>query len=271
MKTKSRRPDYNFTFSFIILIILALLALMGIFYTPYDPDTMNGMEKLMVPGVRHILGTDNFGRDIFSRICKGVGTTFFVAIMTVLIGASAGTLIGAITGYFGGILDEIIMRINDAIASFPTVLLALVFVSVLGFGKYNVIFALGVIFIPSFARIMRGEFLREKNHDYVKSARLMKASPFRIMFIHIFPNTMSVLFSSVAIGFNNAVLAEAGMSYLGIGVQPPDASLGRMLSESQTYLFSAPWMAIFPGIAIILLVLGFSMMGEAILKRRGGT
>lgn len=270
MKKKNRNNDYNLVFGALFLGILAIMAILSAVYTPYDPDAMNGVEKFMAPGFKHIFGTDNFGRDIFSRICKGVGTTFFVAIMTVLIGASIGTVIGAVTGYFGGFVDEVLMRINDAVASFPSVLLALVFISILGPGKYNVILALGIIFVPSFARIVRSEFLREKNLDYVKSARLMKAGSLRIMFIHIFPNIVPVLLSSVAIGFNNAVLAEAGMSYLGIGVQPPDASLGRMLSESQTYLFTAPWLALFPGISIIVLILGFSMMGEVVLKRRGG-
>ena len=165
-----------------------------------------------------------------------------------------GTVIGVLTGYFGGWFDEILMRINDVIVSFPSILLALVFISILGPGKYNVILALGIIFIPSFARLVRSEYIKNKNLDYVASARLMGVGKLRIMFVHILPNAMPTLLASVAIGFNNAVLAEAGMSYLGIGVQPPDASLGRMLSESQTYLGNAPWCVIFPGLAVILMV-----------------
>ena len=149
------------------------------------------------------------------------------------------------------------------------ILLALVFISILGPGKYNVIFALAIVFIPSFARITRSEFLSQREMDYVKSARLMGASHLRIMFVHIFPNALPSVLSMAAIGFNNAVLAEAGMSYLGIGVQPPDASLGRMLSESQTYLLSAPWCSIFPGLAVILLALAFSLLSDGILKKGG--
>ncbi len=171
-------------------------------------------------------------------------------------------LLGAITGYFGGLLDEVLMRVNDALAAFPSILLALVFISILGGGAYNIILALGIIFIPSFARIVRGEFIRQKELDYIKSARLMGASHFRIMFVHILPNILPALCSAITVGFNNAVLAEAGMSYLGIGVQPPDASLGRMLSEAQGYLFSAPWYALCPGVIIILLILGFSLINE---------
>jgi peptide/nickel transport system permease protein len=154
------------------------------------------------------------------------------------------------------------MRIIDGLLSFPSILLALVFVSIVGTGKYNIILALGILFIPSFARIVRSEFILQKQMDYVKNAKVLGASNLRIIFIHILPNTLPILLSSISIGLNNAILAEAGMSYLGLGVQPPDASLGRMLSEAQTYLLSAPWYALAPGIMIIITVLGFSLLSE---------
>lgn len=235
---------------------------LGFFWTPYDPEAMDNANKLASVSLSHIMGCDNFGRDIFSRVLTGSGTTFLVALGTVSIGTLCGVVIGAFTGYYGGIVDEIFMRINDALFAFPSILLGLVFISLLGSGKYNVIVALGIAFIPSFARIVRSEFIRCKGMDYVKSARLAGAGNLRIMFVHILPNVMTVLSSSIMIGFNNAVLAEAGMSYLGIGVQPPDASLGRMLSEAQTYLFSAPGYAMFPGMVLILMVLGFSLLAE---------
>ncbi len=240
------------------------ILIVSFFYTPYNPNTMNGKEKFLAPCWTHWMGTDNFGRDIFSRVLAGLSTTFFVGISVTGIGAVFGTILGAFTGYFGGWLDEILMRINDALTAFPSILLALVFISILGTGKYNIILALGIIFIPSFARIVRGEFIRLKELDYVKSAKLMGAGKIRIMFVHILPNAMPALLSAITVGFNNAVLAEAGMSYLGIGVQPPDASLGKMLSEAQSFLFSAPWYVIFPGIVIILLILGFSFLSEGI-------
>lgn len=247
-------------------VMLALIAA-GFFWTPYDPEAMDSAAKLSGVSFSHLMGCDNFGRDIFSRVLKGGGTTLFVALGTVGIGTVCGIVIGAFTGYFGGIADEILMRINDVLFAFPSILLALVFVSLSGYGTRNVILALGIAFIPSFSRIVRGEFIRCKNMDYVKSAKLAGAGDLRIMFVHILPNTAPVLLSAVMIGFNNAVLAEAGMSYLGIGVQPPQASLGRMLSEAQTYLFSAPGFALFPGIFLILLVLGFSLLGEGIRDR----
>lgn len=262
---KSR--NYNLIFGSAITGIMLLLVIVGASYTPYDPNGMDAGAKFAGISLQHIMGCDNFGRDIFSRILAGAGTTLFVAAGTVLIGVIFGILLGAFTGYFGGMLDELLMRINDAVFAFPSVLLALVFISIWGNGTYRVMIALGIAFVPSFARITRGEFLKYRDMDYIKNARLQGAGHLRIMFVHILPNTMSVLLSAVMIGFNNAVLAEAAMSYLGLGVQPPDASLGRMLSEAQSYLFRAPNYAVFPGLCIILMVLGFSLLGEGIKGR----
>mgnify|MGYP000103117549 CR=1 FL=1 len=198
----------------------------------------------------------------------GLGTRGWSSLVTVASGGLTGTLVGALTGYFGGWGDEILMRLCDSITAFPSILLALVVIAVLGPGKWNVIWVLGILFIPSFARIVRGEFARCKHLNYIKSARLMGASHLRIIFRHILPNTVQVLLPIVAIGFNNAVLAEASMSYLGVGVQPPDASLGRMLSEAQTYLGRAPWYALFVGLAIVLMILGLSLLTEGLQQRR---
>ncbi|ROR28557.1 peptide/nickel transport system permease protein [Mobilisporobacter senegalensis] len=257
-----RNKEINFILGCIMVGIVICILLIGIFYTPYDPDQMDGLAKNMAPNLKHLFGTDNFGRDILSRVMAGSKITFLVAIFTVAIGAGIGTLVGAITGFYGGVLDEIIMRLNDALASFPSILLALVIVSVVDIGRFNLIFALGIVFIPSFARVIRSEFITLKEMDFVKNAKLMGASDFRIMFIHILPNTRKILRTSIMIGFNNAILAEAGMSYLGLGVQPPLSSLGRMLSEAQPYLFNAPWYALAPGFMIVFTVLGFSMLSD---------
>lgn len=266
-RVKKNKYQPNFIIGAVITSVMMLLTIVGFFWTPYDTTKMDAANKLAGCSLAHIMGCDNFGRDIFSRVLEGLGNTFIIAILTVIIGVVGGILIGAFTGYFGGWLDEVLMRINDVIFAFPSLLLALVFVSIFGTGKYNVVFALGIAFMPSFARIVRSEFIKYKEMDYVKSARLAGAGHLRVMFIHILPNTLTVLLSSIMIGFNNAVLAEAGMSYLGIGVQPPDASLGSMLSEAQSYLFSAPNYALFPGLTIILLVLGFSLLAESLKTR----
>lgn len=261
-----KKKNYNFILGAGITGIILLMIIIGIFYTPYDPNEMDSGAKFAGISFRHIMGCDNFGRDVFSRILEGSRTTLFVAAGTVFIGTFFGVIVGALTGYYGGIADEILMRFNDAVFAFPSILLALLFISLMGSGKYNVIIALGIAFIPSFARIVRSEFIQCKNMDYVKNAKLQGAGDFRIMFVHILPNTLTVLLSAIMIGFNNAVLAEAGMSFLGIGVQPPDASLGRMLSEAQAYLFRAPAYAVFPGVVIILMVLGFSLLSDGLKK-----
>ena len=239
----------------------------GIFVTPYDPEAMDASSKLAGISFKHIMGCDNFGRDVFSRVLKGSATTLFIATGTIGIGITGGILIGAFAGYFGGALDELLMRINDAALAFPSVLLALVLISLFGTGKYQIILSMGIAFIPSFARIVRGEFIRYREMDYVQQAKLIGAGSFRIMFVHILPNTFRVLVSSILIGFNNAVLAEAGLSFLGIGVQPPDASLGRMLSEAQAYLFSRPGYALCVGGTLIFIILGFSFSGEGIGRK----
>lgn len=267
---EQQNTSYNFTLGLIITGVMLALIIIGMFWTPYDPDAMQGSLKLQGPSMAHWFGTDQFGRDVLSRVLSGAGSTLMIAFGTVAIGGIVGIIVGATTGYFGGWFDEGLMRINDAVAAFPSVLLALVIISIAGTGKYKVMVALGIAFIPSFARVVRGEYMRLREADYVISAKLIGVKTPRILFVHMLPNILPALLSALAIGFNNAVLAEAGLSYLGIGVQPPDASLGRMLSESQTYLASGPWCAIFPGLFLVLLVLGVGILGEGILDRFGG-
>ena len=261
---KRKKWNYNLTIGLILTTIVVLMALVGHFWTPYGPTDMNSMLKNAAPSLAHPFGNDNFGRDILSRIMNGMGTTCFVALCTVGIGVVFGTIIGAITGFFGGWLDEIIMRLNDALSAFPSVLLALIFISLLGPGRNNIIFALGILFIPSFARIVRSEIIRYKELEFVKSARVMGAGKLRIIFVHILPNALVSMLTSATVGFNNAVLADASMSYLGLGVQPPEPSLGLMLSDAQAFLQIAPWYAIFPGLTIVMIILGFSMISEGL-------
>lgn len=257
---KNGKLNINRSIGVVLLLFAVLVSLVGCFFTPYDPNAMNAELKNAAPSFLHWFGTDNFGRDVFSRVMKGAGTTFLVGLSVVAIGAVGGCLLGAFTGYFGGKADLILMRINDAVAAIPSILLALVFVSVFGSGTWQLIAALGILFIPSFARVVRSGFLVQKELDYVKNARLMGAGHLRIMFVHILPNIRGSLLSALAIGFNNAVLSEAAMSYLSLGVQPPDASLGRMLSEAQPYFFRAPWSAVAPGMMILISVLGVGLL-----------
>ena len=235
---KKRNP--YLTVGLVMTGILTALIVLGFFWTPYDPNAMAAGPKLTGPSLAHLMGTDSFGRDIFSRVLKGAGTTYG-------------------------------MRLGDVLTAFPSILLALVVISLLGPGKTrNVILALGLVFIPSFARMARGTYAGLREVNYVKSARLMGASSSRILWRHILPNTWSVLLPALTIGFNNAVLAEASMSYLCIGVTPPDASLGYMLSESQGMFMSAPWYALGTGLTLVWMVFGVGLIGEGLQRRGGG-
>lgn len=261
---KRSRYGLKFYIGGALFVLFALLILWGLIRTPFDPKEMDAALKLAPVSFKHPMGCDQFGRDIFSRVLVGIRTTFLIACGTNLIGVFFGIVIGALTGYFGGIIDEILMRFNDAVLSFPSILLALVFIALMGSGTYRIMIAMGIVFVPSYARIVRAEFIRCRNMDYVSSVKLMGAGPLRIMFVHILPNVKNTLLTSLIIGFNNAVLCEAAMSFLGIGVQPPDASLGLMLSDAQAYLFLAPRYALLVGSVMVLLILGFALLSDAL-------
>ena len=262
LNIKYNKTNIRLIIGISLLVLIVLLVVFSLIVEIYDPNEVNYSEMLKKPTLKHFFGTDDYGRDIYTRVMRGAATTFGISLFTVAMGAVVGTVIGALTGYFGGIIDEILMRVNDCLASFPSILLALVVVSLLDKGTWNICIALGIVFIPSFARIMRAEFLKEKNKDYVLNARLMGASHLRIIFKHIFPNTLPILFSGILVGINNAVLAEAGLSYLGLGVQPPDPSLGRMLSEAKTFLLNAPWYELFPCLVMILFILSLTLISD---------
>ena len=258
------------TAGLVLTCLVAAAILLGFFWTPYDPNAMAAGPKLDPPSLSHLLGTDKFGRDIFSRILQGAGATASIALATLAIGAAGGVLLGALTGYFGGLADEVLTRVGDVLTAFPSILLALVIISILGPGsRLNVILSLGLVFIPSFARVTRTAFAALRDVNYIKSARLMGAGSARILAVHILPNTAPVLLPALTIGFNNAVLAEASMSFLGIGVTPPDASLGYMLSEAQGMFGIAPWYAVGTGLVIILMVFSAGLIGEGLQRGHG--
>lgn len=265
-----KKQNVYFVCGAIVMSVVAVMIVASFFWTPYNPTSMSASEKFMSPSVRHIMGTDNFGRDIFSRVMKGAGTTVGIAFLTIAIGGTIGALLGAVTGFFGGVIDDVLMRIGDVLTAFPSILLALVIISLTGHGSaLNIIIALGIVFIPSFARVTRSAFASLRNANYIKSATLMGASRGRILFVHILPNTFSTMLPAMTIGFNNAVLAEASMSYLGIGVTPPNASLGYMLSEAQGMITIAPWYALCTGFTLIMIVFGVGLFGAGIQNDAG--
>ena len=264
-----RKNNWYLTIGGALTACMLIFIAVGFFWTPYVPSAMSAADRGMGPSLQHLFGCDQMGRDIFSRTLEGAGSTLTIALAVLAVGAVCGLVIGALCGYYGGAADALIMRLCDAVAAFPSVLLAMVVLAVTGPGKYNVIGALGVLFIPSFARLVRGEFLKYRDRDFVQSAKLMGVSDLRIIFAHILPNVWPVLLSGLTIGFNNAVLAEASMSYLGIGVSATEPSVGYLLQDAQATLFSLPWYTAFPAAVVILLILGVSLLGEGVLDRMG--
>lgn len=268
-KAAKKRPDGTLQLyaGLVMVGIVVLLSLVSVFYTPYDVYAMDTTARFLPPSPAHLFGTDNYGRDIFSRAITGAGFTLFVAFLTVLSSSLISVVIGLVSGYAGGIVDEIIMRLLDAVSSFPGILIALVIVTVLDHGKYTIIPALCIMFIPSFSRIVRTGTLQYKNAGFVRNGRVFGASRARLLFVYILPNIFPILLSSVVVGLSNAILAESGMSYLGLGIQPPIPSLGRMLYEAQNIILKAPWCALAPGLVIVMTIAGFHCIGEGLRKR----
>lgn len=263
MIRKSLR-NTNFKVGLFLLSILALILLVSLFFTPYPPNAMNTQAKFQTPSLAHLLGTDNFGRDILSRVMKGSQTVFLVGFLSVLTGLVLGLLLGSLAGYFGGIADEIIMRLMDAKMAFPGIILALVLIAVFGSGSLNTAIAIGIASIPRFCRMTRAGFMQIKGMDYVKAAKSRGAGTLRLMLHHILPNILSPLVVTATLGFSGAILAEAGLSYLGLGIQPPEPSWGKMLYEAQAFLLTSPWYAFIPGCMITLCVLGFNLLGDGL-------
>ncbi len=231
----------------------------------HDPNLATVSDRLQGPGAAYWLGTDDLGRDQWSRIIHGTRISLQVAFGAIAVGTTAGYLLGIVSGYLGGKADDIIQRFVDALLAFPSILLALVMVSVLGAGIDKVIFAIAAGSAPRAARVSRGVVLSLKENVYVDSARVIGASNLRIMLRHILPNSMAPYLILASIGLGAAILAEASLSYLGLGVPPPYPSWGRMLSgNAQHYALIAPWLLVWPGVAIMTLVLAFNLFGDAL-------
>lgn len=232
---------------------------------PYDPYEQYYDRIMMRPSLEHLFGTDNFGRDLFSRVIWGAQISIKVGVWAVSIGTFLGTVLGLLSGYTGGKLDMILQRIMDGWMAFPSIILALAIVAVLGPGEFNVMVAIGLSQVPPANRVIRGAVLAEKNNPYVEAARAISSSELRIMFRHILPNVKAPIIVVVTIALGQAILSEAALSFLGVGVQPPNPAWGSMLSgHSRTYMLVAPWMAVFPGLAIFLTVMGWNLLGDAL-------
>ncbi len=248
---------------FLVLVIVAT-ALLSFLYTPYDSNRMNLAQRFLPPGSSHLLGTDQYGRDIFSRVMKGAVNSLVVGWVAVGIGMGFGVLLGSLAAYWRGWRDEGIMRLVDVFYGFPAVLSAILITSTLGPGIINSMLAIGIFYIPIFARLTRGASLSIWQRDYITSARALGQSNRAIIWHAILPNILSPLIVQATVQLAIAILAEAALSYLGLGTQPPHASWGRMLNEAQTFMEISPGLAIFPGLAIAWAVLGFNLLGDGL-------
>ncbi len=262
MKKISSSTYFNIGIS--IVAVLGALFVISFFYMPYDPTAMNLDATYAPPSLQHIFGTDEFGRDIFSRILKGSQLVYLIGFSAVLLGLIVGGLIGSIAGYFGGYIDDILMKIIETKMAFPGILLALMLLAVFGTDISNLILAIGIMAIPKFARMTRSGYLKYRGYDFVQASISRGAGTFRIMYIHILPNIVTDLLITASLGFSSAIMAEAGLSFLGLGVQPPNPSWGQMLSNGQRFFAISPWYPIIPGLFITLTVLGFNMLADGL-------
>jgi len=258
----------SFVIGSIIILFFLALALIPSLFTGYDPTISLNPDissvRLLQPSSNYFLGTDDLGRDLWTRIVYGAQTSLQVGLLSVSIALVFGSLIGLISGYFGKYVEEILMRFIDIILAFPSILLAILIVAILGPGLFNAMIAIGIVEIPMYARLMRSVTLSLKNQEYIESAKAIGAGHTRIIFRHILPNCLSPLIVQATLGIGGAILETAGLSFLGLGAQPPTPEWGSMLGNAKDFIRSAPWIITFPGIAIISVVLGFNLLGDGL-------
>jgi peptide/nickel transport system permease protein len=248
----------------IVVLVMLSVALSAPVLAPYSFKEMHVQDRLKSPDPQYLLGTDEFGRDLLSRIIYGSRVSMAASILAVAIAMLVGTILGCLAGYEGGWFDEITMRIMDMIMAFPYVILAITLVTILGPGFRNVILIIGLLRIPHFARVSRSAVLTLKNEEFVLAAQSLGQTKYRVLFRHILPNCLTPLVVVASLAAGTAITAESALSFLGLGIQPPMSSWGTMLADGQKYLFNAPWMATFPGIAITLTVLAYNLVGDGL-------
>ena len=247
-----------------ILVLLILVSLLAPFLTPYDPDQQALSEALRGPSASHPFGTDHLGRDILSRVILGASVSLKVGFLSVGLALVVGTLIGLLAGFYGGWGDDVLMRIMDMLFAFPAVLLAIAILAIRGPGTSNTIIAIAIVYVPIFARVTRASVLGVREEVYVRASRSVGASDLRLLTRHVLPNAAPPIIVQTSISLAFAVLAEAALSFLGLGTQPPNPSWGLMLAEGRGYIDLAWWLAFFPGMAIVVTVLCFNLLGDGL-------
>jgi peptide/nickel transport system permease protein len=251
-------------FGFIIIVVLILTAIFAPLLAPYDPYQQDLQSTLQHPNAQHWLGTDEIGRDVLSRLIYGSRTSLMVGVVAVGVAAVIGVTLGLISGYFGGWLDTVVMRIIDALMAIPGLVLALVFAAVLGGGLNNIMIAVGISLVPTYCRLMRGLVLAAIQSDYILAAHSLGSKDLRIMLRHVLPNCLPPLIVLVTLQLGMAILIEAGLSYIGIGIAPPGAAWGSMVSEGYRFLQMNPVLSFAPGLSIMLVVLAFNLVGDGL-------
>jgi peptide/nickel transport system permease protein len=266
MKTFKRLlRNFAFTAGLLLTVVLVVVALAAPLLSPFDPNAQDTSRRLEAPSHQHLLGLDDLGRDVLSRILWGARVSLRVGFSVVLLASLIGISLGAISGYFGGLVDTAIMRITDILLAFPGILLAIALVAVLGPSLNNVILALATIGWVSYARLVRGQVLKVREMEYVTAAKALGARSPRVIILHVLPNVMNPVIVMATLGLAGAILAEAALSFLGLGVQPPTPSWGSMLTAGRRYLGLANHLAIFPGAAIMLAVMGLNFLGDGLI------
>ena len=251
-------------FGLIVLVIFLITAAFGPFFSPYDPNAQDLRDTLADPSTKHLLGTDYIGRDILSRLIHGAQTAIMVGVVALGIASVLGIIIGLLAGFYGSWVNVILMRLVDALMSFPPILLALLMAGLLGGGLFNVMIAIGISMIPGYARLMCGQVMAIRETDYVMAARASGGRNLRVMLRHILPNAFPPLIVLVTMQIGAAILAEAGLSYLGVGIQPPTPSWGSMVSDGFEHILTNPLLSFWPGFAIMVVVFGFNMVGDGL-------
>ena len=251
-------------FGAFILLVVVVMGVFGPAVAPYDPNGMDFSDRFAIPSLKHWMGTDDFGRDIFSRIIVGARVSLQVGFIAVSVATIVGTGLGLIAGYSTRITDEIIMRAMDVLYAFPAILLAIAIMAALGKGIGNAMIAIGVVYVPIFARIARAAVLGIRNEEFILAAKAMGAGDIRIVAMHVLPNVLSPIIVEITLSLAFAILAEAALSFFGLGTQPPDPSWGRMLSEGRDFFRQSGWMGVFPGLAIFFTVMGFNFLGDGL-------
>lgn len=248
----------------VIILIILLLAALSHYIAPYDPIEQSFTQQLLSPSGSHFMGTDRYGRDIFSRVIYGTRYALLSALLADGVALGIGCVLGLLAAFYGGWWDFVIMRGVDVMMAFPYLLLAMLTIAILGPGLINAMIAIGIVYAPQYARILRSSVLSIKENDYVLAARAMGASDNRIMLQHILLNAMAPIIVQATLTAGAAIIEAAGLSFLGLGAQPPTPEWGAMLSGGRDFMLSAPWIATFPGIAIAITVVGFNLLGDAL-------